>query len=68
MVKKKTSLKGRHEGMKEIHKKNYGKGHYTNICNDVTNVFNRWGCNLCGAYADTPEEVEHFIHCPLKED
>ena len=63
MTKKKASLKDRHEGMRKMHKKNYD-----NICEGVTATFNSWACDACGAYAPTPEEVEHFIHCPLKEE
>ena len=48
------------------------KENYTNTCAGVTPVFKSWSeeslCDACGAYAPTPEEVEHFIHCPLKED
>ena len=44
------------------------KENYTNTCAGVTPVFKSWSCDACGAYAPTPEEVEHFIHCPLKEE
>ena len=62
-MKKSISSEGRYKGMRKMHKKNY-----SNVCEGVTVAFNNWACDACGAYAPTPEEVEHFIHCPLKED